>query len=302
MTRSFLAGVALGCLGALPLAAEPATYATPQDALMTLVAALQAKDRDAVLAVFGAENEDLVSDGDPAEDRRNNRKFLQLYSEGFRFVPQENGSFVIALGKDGWPFPVPVAKSATGWAFDAEAGRVEVRDRALGLNELEVIDLLDAYGDIQAAFRLRDMDGDGVMEFASRIISSPEQRDGLFWDGPDSPLGEVFARATAEGFSDGETDHPPEPYLGYTYRILTGQGAAAPGGAMDYMLNGNMVAGHAVLAVPAEYGVTGVFSFMVAENGIILQADLGEDTADIAAAITAYDPGPDWAPVPADRP
>lgn len=297
MTRFFLAGLALGCLGALPAAAEPATYATPQDALMTLVAALQAKDRDAVLAVFGPENEDLISDGDPAEDRRNNLKFLQLYGEGFRFVPQEDGSFVIAMGKDGWPFPVPVAKSADGWAFDSEAGRIEVRDRELGLNELEVIDLMDAYGDIQAAFRLRDMDGDGVMEFASRIISSPDQRDGLFWAGPDSPLGEVFARATAEGFNDGEADHPPEPYLGYLYRILTAQGAGAPGGAMDYMVNGNMVAGHALLATPAEYGVTGVFSFMVSENGIILQADLGDDTAEVAAATNAYEPGPDWAPV-----
>lgn len=297
MARHILAGFALSCLMTASAAAEPAVFPTPHDGLEAVITALRAADRDRLLTIFGPENEDLLSDGDPAEDRRNRLKLLELYRQGFRFVPRADGSFTLAFGADGWPFPIPMARTEGGWHFDGEAGRDEVLVRAIGLNELDVIDLLDAYGDIQAAFRLSDHDGDGVMEFARRIISDPKTRDGLFWDGPDSPLGELFARATAGGFNDGDRDHAPEPYLGYLYRILTEQGGNAPGGAMNYLVNDNMVAGHAILAVPAEYGVTGITSFLVSENGRILQADLGERTADLGAAIMAYDPGPDWSPV-----
>lgn len=297
MARPIFAGVALSCLMATSAMAEPEVFATPHDALEAMIVALRTADRDRMLTIFGPENEDLLSDGDAAEDRRNRLKLLELYRHGFRFVPQANGSFVLAFGTDGWPFPIPIARTEGGWHYDGDAGRDEVYFREIGLNELDVIDLLDAYGDIQAAYRLVDHDGDGVMEFARQVISDPQRRDGLFWDAPDSPLGEFFARATAHGFSDGDRDHPPEPYLGYLYRILTEQGDHAPGGAMSYVVNDNMVAGHALLAVPAIYGETGINSFLVSENGVILQADLGADTDAAAADITAYDPGPEWTAV-----
>lgn len=297
MTRSFLTGVALTCLAAAPLAAEPARYATPYDAVSAMMSALQAGDKVAVLRVFGPENEDLISSGDPAQDARNRVGLLQLHAQGYRMVPQEDGGFVIAFGADGWPFPVPLQSGPDGWSFDAEAGYQEVADRALGLNEIEVIDLLDAYVDVQATFRLSDQDGDGVMEFASQIISSADERNGLFWPGQDSPLGARLARASDSGFNDGKQDRDPEPYMGYYFRILTRQGDAAPGGAMDYLVNGNMVGGHALLAVPADFGSSGLHSFMVSENGVILQAVLGEETLEIAASIEAFDPGPDWTPV-----
>lgn len=279
--------------------AQPANFSTPQDALEAMMSALRASDRAAILDVFGAEAEDYLSDGDPVEDRLNRLTLLGLYEEGYRFEPQGDGSVMIALGEEGWLFPVPMARNDSGaWSFDNVAGREEVRLREIGSNELEIIELLDAYVSIQYTFRQSDFDGDGVMEFAQRIISSsPEARDGLFWPGDDPMLGELFARASATGYNDGTADQPPEPFFGYYFRILTAQSDAAPGGEMDYVVNGNMVGGHALLAVPAIYGETGVSSFMVSENGIILEAILGEDTLDIAAEIDSYDPNESWAPV-----
>ncbi|MDW3221720.1 MAG: DUF2950 family protein [Paracoccaceae bacterium] len=287
----------LTCCLATGLSAEPMQFATPQEALETMMTALKEGD-GAALKVFGEASRDFLSDGDPAEDAANRQALLELYREGYRLVPQEDGAVLIALGVDGWPFPIPVARTGDTWAFDIETGRAEVEAREIGLNELDVVELLRAYVDVQALFRSQDRDGDGVMEFASTIISSsPEMRDGLFWPGPDALFGELFARASAEGFSDGETDHAPEPYAGYYFRILTSQSDAAPGGAMEYQINGNMLGGHALLAVPAIYGETGIHSFMVSENGVVLEAVLGEDTLDLAAEMTAYDPTADWSPV-----
>ena len=299
MKQSILTTFALTAFMAGPSFADPAIFPTPQVALETMMAALKAGDRNAVLEVFGEEARDYLSDGDPVEDRNNRLELLELYSEGYRMVPQDDGSVKIALGEDGWLFPVPLAKSGdTSWSFDNEAGRTEVALREIGYNELEVIELLQAYVTIQSDFRKVDQDGDGVMEFARQIIStSAERRDGLFWAAEDTPLGELFARASALGYNDGIADQPPEPYSGYFFRILTSQTEAAQGGAMDYLVNDNMVGGHAILAVPAEFGETGVHSFMVSENGIILEAILGEDTLEKAEAITSYDPTEEWQPI-----
>ncbi|MBK0329423.1 DUF2950 family protein [Rhodobacteraceae bacterium F11138] len=297
MKHPILAAAALTCMIAAPLAAEPTVYATPHDALMALVDAAQRNDRQAVLAVFGPENEDLISSGNAAEDRRNRAELSRMYHQGYRMEAQPDGSVVIALGLDAWPFPVPLAQSDDGWFFDAEAGRQEIQYREIGGNELDVIDLLDAYVDIQAAYRLTDHDGDGVMEFARRIISDAEDRDGLFWPGSGSPLGAQIARASAYGYNDGTQDHEPDPFHGYYFHILTSQTDAAPGGSMDYLVNGHMLAGHAILAVPSAYGETGIRSFMVSENGVILQADLGETTLETAVGIESYDPDESWTPI-----
>lgn len=290
---------AVFCLAAGSGAAEPARYATPQDALEALMTGLRNADKAAILEVFGEDAADYLSDGDPVEDQVNRLTLLGLYQGGYRFEPQEDGSVMIALGDEDWLFPVPVARVDDGqWAFDNEAGREEVRLREIGNNELEIIELLTAYVGIQSNFRQTDMDGDGVMEFAQNVISSSaEARDGLFWPEEDTLLGELFARASATGYNDGEADQPPEPFFGYYFRVLKSQSDAAPGGAMDYVINGNMVGGHAMLAIPAVFGETGVHSFMVAENGIILEAVLGDDTLDLAAEITSFDPTEDWEPV-----
>jgi hypothetical protein len=208
---------------------------------------------------------------------------------------------VLHVGPDDWPFPAAVVLGEDGWAFDAAGAREEVALRRIGLNELDVIELLRAGVAVQSRFRQTDHDGDGVMEFADAILSRPGERDGLYWPDeagtPVSPIGPLMARASADGYNMGDGDSPPDPYLGYYFRILQAQGPDAPGGAMDYLIGGNMVAGHAFLAYPADYGVTGVMSFMVGENGIVLEADLGPDTLAAGNAITAFNPGEGWAPV-----
>ncbi len=196
MTRSIITSIALSLAFIGPLAAEPARYATPFDALDGMISALQVGDGKALLIVFGPENQDMISSGDAAEDANNRDSILTLYREGYRMEPQEDGSVVIALGAAAWPFPIPLAKGADGWSFDAVAGRAEVSSRTVGMNELDVIELLGAYVEVQALFRAADHDGDGVMEFARRIISSVEARDGLFWPDTESPVGEQLARAS----------------------------------------------------------------------------------------------------------
>ncbi len=275
---------------------EGARFDTPQTALDAFVDALRADDHNALLEIFGPEAEDLIGSGDPAEDKQRRREVLAMYAEGYRFQPEDEG-VVILLGEDSWPFPIPILRSGEAWQFDIEAGAEEIAAREIGLNELEVIDLLEAYVDLQAAFRLVDHNGDGVMEFARTIIADPGMRNGLFWPDEDSFVGAALARAAASGWSDGEADYDAEPFLGYYYTILQGQGPSAPGGAYSYMVSDKFVAGHAMLAVPADYGETGIHSFLVGENGIVYEADLGPETLDLSAEIETYDPGPDWSPV-----
>ncbi len=275
---------------------EGARFDTPQTALDAFVGALRADDHSALLEIFGPEAEDLIGSGDPAEDKQRRREVLAMYAEGYRLQPEDDG-VVILLGEDSWPFPIPILRSGEAWQFDIEAGAEEIAAREIGLNELEVIDLLEAYVDLQAAFRLVDHNGDGVMEFARTIIADPGMRNGLFWPDEDSFVGAALARAAASGWSDGEADYDAEPFLGYYYTILQGQGSNAPGGAYSYMVGDKFVAGHAMLAVPADYGETGIHSFLVGENGIVYEADLGPETLDLSADIETYDPGPDWSPV-----
>lgn len=289
-------GAALTVAMVLATSAGAAEFAGPQEALDALVAAADAGEPGALLAVLGDEAQDLIADT-PEERQENRAAFLALYGEGYRFLPVEDGVVEVLLGADGWPFAIPLVKGETGWSFDVAAGREELLAREIGFNELEVIALMDVYGDLQAAFRLRDHDGDGVLEFARSVISSADARDGLFWPGDGSLVGARLAMAAAHGWSDGEAFYEPEPHFGYVFRILQGQGDSAPGGAMSYLVNDRMVAGHALLAVPASYGETGVHSFMVAENGVILEADLGPETADRAADITLFAPDADWAPL-----
>lgn len=285
-----------------PLAAlaAPASYDSPTDAVAALISALAAKDKDAVVTVFGPEFEDLAFTGDEADDLETWREFYQSYRTYHRLDTIDDRRAVLFIGREAWPFPVEVVKSEGKWSFDGEGARDEIVARRIGLNELDVIDTLRRAPIIQDRFRSEDHDGDGVMEFAASILSSPGLRDGLYWpDEPgteESPLGDFIARANADGYNFDGTDQEPEPYLGYYFRILQKQGASAPGGAHDYMINGNMVAGHAAMAYPAAYGETGIMTFMVGENGVVYQADLGPETLVTAGAIDTFDPDETWMP------
>ncbi|MCZ0963475.1 DUF2950 family protein [Paracoccus benzoatiresistens] len=282
-------------------AAVPQDFDTPEAAVAALTAALEARDRAAVLAIFGPENEDVISNGDPAEDRELWGQFLRDMQTLTRIDRPEPDRAVLMAGRDLWPFPAEIRRDGNRWSFDAESARIEVLARRIGRNELEIIDIMRRAGEVQAAYRRSDHDGDGIMEFAASILSSPGQRDGLYWPtepgAEPSPFDETLARASFSGFSEDGQDRAPEPWEGYYFHILQGQGAAAPAGAYSYMVAGNMVAGHALVAYPASYGDTGIMSFMVGEGGIVYQADLGEDTLTRAAAIELFDPGPPWTPV-----
>jgi hypothetical protein len=283
--------------------AEPARFETPEAAVAAMVAALEAGNREAVLGIFGPENEDILSTGNREEDREVWGTFLKGLRTFSRIEVEAADGNVATLfaGREMWPFPVQLVRTEGMWSFDAESTREEIRMRRIGRNELAVIAIMRRAGEIQAAYRRTDHDGDGVMEFAASILSSPGNRDGLYWPlepgAPPSPFGETIARAAFTGYSEGGKDYEPEPFEGYYFRILHGQGDAAQGGAYSYMVAGNMVAGHAVIACPAVYGDSGIMSFMVGENGILYEADLGEDTLAKCRDIVAFDPGEGWVTV-----
>lgn len=291
-------------IGASIASAEPATFPTPEAATDAFVAALQAQDRAALLTIFGPESDDLIGSGDPDADAQAREQFLAEYGTFHQIVPAGDNRVELEIGRSLWPFPVAITKSDAGWSFDAEGARDEILARRIGMNELDVIELMRRAITVQSAFRQTDYDGDGVMEFASSILSTPGQRDGLYWppeEGtPDSPIGAFMAQAAADGVSIDGVDQAPLPYLGYVFRILTRQGVAAPGGAHDYIVAENMVAGHALLAYPAEYGESGVMSFMVGENGQIYEADLGPMTLDVGSAIDSFNPAEGWRALPED--
>lgn len=305
MPNSLLRGSAAGVMGLLLSAgavfAEARVFDSPEAAAEAVAAAIDAEDVAGLLAIFGPENEDVVFSGDDDEDRADWTGFLKDYRTLHRISPSGEGVETLYVGRDLWPFPAPIVEGPDGWVFDAAAAREEVLLRRIGENELEVIDLLGGYVQVQRQYRITDPDDDGLPTFADSILSDPGRRNGLYWDdsegGPESPLGEFMARAAAGGYSlDGE-DVEPDPYAGYYFRILTRQGPNAPGGEFDYMVGDHMVAGHAMLAYPAAYGDTGVMSFMVGEAGVIYEADLGEETLDVAGAMTSFDPGVGWTPV-----
>jgi hypothetical protein len=284
-----------------PALAAPRAFESPEAAADAVVSALEAADRDALVEIFGPEGEDVILTGDDEEDRAAWGQFLRDYRTLNRIDVEDEAVATLSVGRDLWPFPVPLVAGETGWSFDVEAAREEIRLRRIGENELDVIDLMREYVRVQDVYRRMDPDGDGLPTFAAGILSNEGTRDGLYWapepDAPESPIGDFMARASADGYAVEGTDAEPDPYLGYYFRVLQRQGPSAPGGAMDYMINGRMVAGHALLAFPAAYGETGVMSFMVGEAGVVYEADLGEATLDTASEIDAFDPGPDWSPV-----
>lgn len=270
-------------------------FTSPQEALTALVAALEAGDREGLLAILGPEGKEIISSGDEVSDRADRDRFLAAYDDSVNFVPRENGQVEVVLGHDNWPFPIPIMQSSRGWFFDTAAGKEELLNRRIGRNELFTIQVCDAYVAAQNEYATTDRELDGIIEYAQKIVSDPGQRDGLFWpvtpgEVP-SPLGPLAAQAAAEGYKRGEK---PIAFHGYYYRILKGQGTKAPGGAYSYMINGHMVAGFALVAWPAQYGTSGITTFVVNRNGIVYEKDLGSNTAATAESMTLYNPDQTW--------
>ncbi|WP_223421248.1 DUF2950 family protein [Tateyamaria pelophila] len=272
-------------------------YATTEALANALASAIRTQSAEQMESLFGSEAVEIMPSGETFEERLILQSFIDAFDQE-HFVQEIYGQYgVLLIGEDNWAFPMPMIRGEDGlWIFDVEEGLQEMVHRAIGRNELETVEVLKSYVAAQAEYKRTDWDGDGVLEFATAVISDEGQKNGLYWPGDDSPAGELFARASANGYvADGE-EQGPEPYEGYIYRMFSSQTDAAPGGAMDYFVNGHQIAGHAALAVPAEYGVTGIMSFMVSENGIILEKDLGEDGLELSYDMESFDPGEGWVP------
>ena len=301
--RSWSAGVIAAAALVLiaPAASAQQSFKSPDDAAAALAAAAKSGATKDILKVLGPEAAEIVDSGDSVEDADTRQRFVDAYEAKHSISMQANKKAILMLGKDDFPFPIPLFQAKTGWEFDTAAGRVEILYRRIGRNELEAIQTALAYVDAQNDYADKDR-GAGSGVYAQRIVSSPGKKDGLYWpsDGEQSPLGELAAQASAEGYKVGGGE--PQPYHGYYYRILTRQGPNAPGGEMDYVINGKMIGGFALVAYPAEYGNSGVMTFVVNHAGTVYQKDLGERTEAIAKRMTRFDPDQTWKKVEVSNP
>jgi hypothetical protein len=276
-------------------------FETADEAVRQLVQALRTDDLARAEEILGEGGADILYSGDEVADANGRKEFVRLYDEKNRLEPRSDGTMTLCVGEIDWPLPGPVVRSGDVWVFDAAAGREEILDRRIGKNELNAIQVCLAYCDAQSEYAMEDRDGDGVREYAQRFRSSPGKKDGLYWpakDGePQSPLGEFAAEAVKEGYG-GREGEGPRPYHGYYYRILTSQGPTANGGAHAYVVRGDMIGGFALVAYPAEYGNSGVMTFVVNYDGKVFEKDLGDETEKVAEAMKSFDPDATWKAAP----
>jgi hypothetical protein len=271
-------------------------FGTPEEAAKVLIEACKDNDRSRLMEIFGDSAKDMIISADEALEKSWRREFYDWAMEAQK-LEKKNGTMVLIVGVKEWPFPIPLVKDAQGWHFDTASGREEIIYRRVGMDELKAISACQAYVKAQKIYADKDRNGDDVLEYAQKIGSSPGKKDGLYW--PDekgaemSPLGPLVAEAGDYGKGRKQGD----PFYGYYYKILTGQGDKAAGGAHEYIINGHMVAGFALLAWPAAYRSSGVMTFMVNSNGKVYQKDLGADTAKMAGAMERYNPDSTWKPV-----
>jgi hypothetical protein len=272
-------------------------FASAEEAASALVGAVKTGDAKAILAVLGPDGEAIVSSGDPVADSNAREKFVAAYDAKHTLELEGNGTQTLILGDEGWPFPVPLANKAGEWQFDTKAGLEEILHRRVGRNELAAIEVARGY--VQAQNEYAESSSGG-RAYAQRIVSSPGKKDGLYWPTGEaessSPLGDLIAKASAEGYKVGQG---PIPYHGYFYRILKGQSGNAAGGAYDYVVDGKMIGGFALVAYPAEYGNSGIMTFMVNHDGTVFQKDLGPDTGKLARKIESFAPDQTWTKVDA---
>ncbi len=274
------------------------TYKAPDDAVKALVEALSANDDKKLLAIFGPDGKPIISSGDEAADIAGRERFLQAYQEKNQIVKVDGKKMVLEIGNDAWPFSIPIVKGTRGdWHFDTRQGKDELLNRRIGRNELNTIQVCLAYVDAQREYASKDRNGDGVLEYAQKFVSEPGKEDGLYWETKEgeeqSPLGPLIGKAKKEGYKK-KSGNEPTPYYGYFYKILKAQGRSAPRGAYDYVINGRMVGGFAMVAYPAGYGSSGIKTFIVSHDGVAYEKDLGKDTASIAHRMVSFNPDNSW--------
>jgi hypothetical protein len=278
-----------------------ATFDTAEQAADSLIAAAETFDVRALENIVGPQGRDIVLTGDYAQDRQRAAKFVEKAREKTKVAvdPEARGRMVLFVGNEDWPFPIPMVRRSGRWSFDARAGRRELLSRRIGDNELDAIEICRGYVEAQHEYALQKREGYDVNQYAQRIISSPAKQDGLAWQRPDGtwggPVGEAVAGAIEQGYTLGE------PYHGYFFKVLKGQGPAAPLGEMDFVVHGVMIGGFALAAAPAEYGVSGIKSFMVSHDGVVYEKDLGPGSLDAFTKMERFNPDRSWSPVVEDQ-
>lgn len=296
-----LASSALGIAGCATESAayrNQETFEDPTSAVQTLVTAARNDDTAELAAIFGPDGREILSSGDPVMDRMHREVFVVAADQGWMVERVGDGTRELVVGDEQWPFPIPLVKDRRGWWFDTEAGKLEILARRIGRNELAVIGILRTYVLAQQEYAADGHDGRPAGIYARKIRSTPGRHDGLYWSSESpgdlpSPLSSLAADAAGEGYS-GESTTTPTPFHGYYFRILTRQGKDAPGGPGSYVVSGEMTGGFAAIASPAEYENSGIMTFLVGQDGIVFEADLGKDTPAIASKITEYDPDGRW--------
>jgi hypothetical protein len=301
--RRIAAAVFLVCAAAAPSAARTTqqpyrTFATPEDAVRALADAVKAGNLAEVIAIFAPDGEALAASSDAATGGRNREIFTAAFNEGWRLVNQGTNRKTLVIGNEAWPFPVPLLKTGARWRFDTQAGREEVIARRVGRNELAVIAVCRTYVAAQQHYAGEAHDGGRAGAFAIKFSSDPGRQNGLYWPAAKgqkrSPLGDLVADAAQDGQALTAGGEPPPPFHGYYFKILTQQGAHAPGGAKSFIVGGEMSGGFALVAWPAQYDATGIMTFVVDRSGVVRQKDLGPETAAAARAMTAFDPDATW--------
>jgi hypothetical protein len=276
-------------------AREQRSFKTPDEAAAALVWAAKLNDNRAILSVLGPEGSHIASSGDSAEDKTIRSRFVSAYDAQHRLTMEGGNGATLVIGREDFPFPIPLVRTGGEWRFDTTAGRREILSRRIGRNELNAIQASLAYYDAQFEYEEKDRTGSGIRAYAQRIVSHPGKKDGLYWPvapgGEESPLGPLAANAAADGYSLGGGR---APFHGYYYKTLTRQGPQAKGGELDYVVHGYMIGGFALVAYPAAYGVSGVMTFVVNHNGVVYQKDLGNRTPRIVERMTSFDPGTGW--------
>jgi hypothetical protein len=271
-------------------------FDTPQQAAEALIKAAEAGDLPGMVEIFGPDGKDLVSSADPVQDKSRATAFAAMAREKEAVVidPKNRNRALLVAGKDDWPLPIPLVKKGTKWYFDSHEGHEEILFRRIGANELDAIQVCRGFVEAEKEYALDRHDNSGVNQYAQKIISTPGKQDGLYWENadgtPGGPVSQAVARAIQEGYAPGVTSG----YHGYYFKVLKGQGPSAPMGELDYVVNGLMIGGFALAAFPAEYRVTGVKTFIVNNDGIVYEKDLGPNTLEVAKSMDRYNPDKTW--------
>lgn len=297
LSMLLLASAYVAPFGFADEAAAQQAFKSPWAAARALAEAGKANDMKVLSSILGPDSDQVLTSGDPVADNNAREQFASSYDEMHRLAYDDEGRVILYIGAGNWPFPIPLVKKDSGWVFDTAAGKQELLYRRIGRNELFTLDVLDDLSDAQTEYASAAHDGENTGLFAQKILSDDGQQNGLYWavaEGqPESPIGPLVAKATGEGYKRGSEGNPV-PFHGYYYRVLTRQGPNAPGGAKNYIVDGKMSNGFAFLAYPADYRASGVMTFMINQDGVIVQKDLGADTAKFAGEITEYNPDKTW--------